>query len=473
MASKRDQLHAHQFQVQRTVSALVTRETDPEQPPFRRPGAAAFAGIGIAVVAMAAVGVYGLINPGGNDSWRDGESVIVEEETGTRYVYLDERLHPVANYTSALLALGSNAKTASVSRDSLVDVPRGPRIGIPDAPDALPGTDRLLDGGWTMCSHPTADETGTVAPRSVMLVGMQPPADLGEQAVLAYVPETGERHLLLSGYRHEISRTDAVAVSLALRATPAIRVSPAVIETIPAGKPIGPIAVPDIGKPSKAIPGRPELRNGQLVVVGTSAGSQHYLVEPTRLRPITELQYDLQRGFASTAKAYPDAEVSGIVVGMIEVGSTQQTSLPDPVDGDPPTVRPEFAEGGAPATLCLTFDPGSSVPRFALDPAMPGIDPMMATPRHTDDGVALADRVVVPPGGAAVVESMLSPSAPAGTLVLVTDMGIGYPLADRDVLPVLGYGNSEPVRLPAGVVSRIPMGSGLSHDAAMRRPPAV
>jgi hypothetical protein len=33
MASKRDQLHAYQFLVQRVISALVTRETDPEQPP--------------------------------------------------------------------------------------------------------------------------------------------------------------------------------------------------------------------------------------------------------------------------------------------------------------------------------------------------------------------------------------------------------------------------------------------------------
>jgi type VII secretion protein EccB len=477
MASKRDQLHAHQFLVQRTVSALVTRETDPEQPPFRRPGTAAFAGIGIAVVAMAAVGVYGLINPGGNDSWRDGQSVIVEEETGTRYVYLDERLHPVENYTSALLAIGDNATTASISRDSLAGVPRGPRIGIPDAPDALPGTDRgstvpVSSGscGWTMCSQQEPDDTGTVLPRSVMLVGMQPRADLGKQAVLAYVPETGARYLLMDGYRHEISRTDAVAVSLALRATPAIRVSPSVIEAVPAGKPIAPIAVPDMGKPSTAIPGRPELRNGQLVVVQTSGGSQHYLVEPARLRPITELQYDLQRGFASTAKAYPDAEVTGIVVGLIEVGSAQQTSLPEPAAGDPPTVRPAFAEGGVSATLCLTFDPGTAKPRFTLDPAMPEIDPMMATPRRTDDGVALADQVVVPPGSAAVVEAMPSESAPAGTLTLVTDMGTGYPLADRDVLKVLGYEHVEPVRLPAGLVSRIPMGSGLSHDAAMRRP---
>jgi hypothetical protein len=44
-----------------------------------------------------------------------------------------------------------------------------------------------------------------------------------------------------------------------------------------------------------------------------------------------------------------------------------------------------------------------------------------------------------------------------------------YPLAEPEVLGILGYENVRPIRLPASVVARIPMGSGLSHDAAMRR----
>ena len=436
MASKRDQLHAHQFMVQRAVSALVTRESDPEQPPFRRPGIAAFSGIAVAVIALAAVGVYGFINPGGKDSWRDGKSVVVEKETGTRFVYMDDRLHPVENYTSALLALGKHAPTMSVSRDSLVGVPRGPRIGIPDAPDALPGPDQLLGGGWTMCSHPSADVTGTVVPQSVLMVGMVPPTgqDLGDRGVLTYVPETGERYLMLRGYRHAIAKEDAVAVELALRADPAIRVSPAVVAAVPAGKPITPIAVPGIGQPSTAVPGRADLRNGQLVVVTTTRDTRYFLVEPARLRPITELQYDLQRGFASTATAYPDGQPSGIVISMIEAGSAAQATPDAAQAGDPPVTRPRFAQGGAAATLCLTFDPGQSVPRFSLDPAMPAIDPMMATPRRTEEGAELADRVVVPAGMAAVIEAMPSEHSPAGTLMLVSDLGVGYPLAEPAVL---------------------------------------
>ncbi|HEY0448953.1 type VII secretion protein EccB [Actinophytocola sp.] len=469
MASKRDQLHAYQFLVQRTVSALVTRETDPEQPPFRRPGNAAFGGLALAVIALAAVGVYGILVPGGNDSWRDGKSVVVEKETGTRYVYLDERLHPVANYTSALLAIDSSAKTVTVSRNSLMGVPRGPRIGIPDAPDALPGKGQLMSGGWTMCSQPLADPTGTMVPRSVLMVAQQPATGerLGANAVLLTAGE--ETFLVHNGYRHRIAPGDLTTVSVALRPTPALRVSPAVVEALPVGLPLRPIPVPGAGKPSSAIAGRPDLRAGQLFVTTTSRGVQHYLVEPARLRPITELQYDIQRAFAPTAAAYPGSKPVGLPLDLLDAGSARMATVAAPRAADPPSERPEFTYGADDATVCLTFSRHRFVPTVTMEPAMPEIDPMTATPRRTTGGTALADRVSVPAGHAVVVESMPSEDAPRGTLMVVTDMGMSYPLADQKVLEVLGYAGIEPVRMPAGLVARIPMGSGLSHEAAMRR----
>jgi type VII secretion protein EccB len=469
MASKRDQLHAYQFLVQRVISALVTRETDPEQPPFRRPVNGAFGGVAIAVIALAAVGVYGMINPGGNDSWMDGKSVVVEEETGTRYVYLDGRLHPVENYTSALLAIGEHAKTVDISRDSLAGVPRGPRIGIPDAPDALPGKDGLLDDGWTLCSQPAPDLTGTVVPTSVLMVGLPLPggASLQDRAVLADVPETGEQYLLHRGYRHLIGDPDAAAVGLALRPTPAVRVSPAVIESIPAGLPIAPIPVAKVGEPAHVA--RPDVLAGQLFAVSTSGGIQYYLAEVGQLRPITELQYDLQRAYQATAKAYPDSEPEALPLGLIEASGSPQPSVAPSKAGDPPAVRPEFVRAEEGAAVCLVFAPGADVPKVTIAPPMPPSDPLTATPRRTEEGAVLADRVLVPPGHAALVEAVPTMDAPRGTFAVVTDQGITHPVASAELLRVLGYDGVEPVRLPAGLVARIPMGSGLSHEAALRR----
>ncbi|MEE6258202.1 type VII secretion protein EccB [Plantactinospora sonchi] len=472
MATKRDQLQAHRFLGQRVLSALVTGETDPEQPPFRRPTGAALGSIAIAVLVLAAFGVYGFVVPGGNRAWRDGDAVIVVKETGTRYVYLDGRLHPVLNYASALLALERNAPTRSVSRESLVDVPRGPRIGIPDAPDALPGPRRILTGGWTLCSRPTTDPTGATVDTSALLVGTEPAGGLplDDNALLVEVPQTGDQYLIWRGYRHRIRQPDTVTVGLALRAEPRARVGLAVVDILPAGETIAPIPVRDVGKRSTAVPGRKDLRIGQLLTVQTSGGGvQHYLAGPDRLRMITELQYDIQLAYRETAKAYRGGEPVGVPLGLVAAAEARQETLPEATAGAAPTRRPEFAGAGrGPVTVCVTYDGDATVPRLRIDPELPALDSMTRTGGRTADGLPLADRVYVPPGRAALVEVLPSARAPVGTLVLVTDQGRAHPLGDRQVPAILGYGRVTPVRLPAGLVTRVPMGSGLDPTAARR-----
>src|SRR4051794_28754878 len=135
MSSRQDQLHSYQFMVQRVVAALVMRETDPARSPFRRIAGSTLVGVLLAVLALGGVAAYAVINPGGSAAWRDESAVIVERETGAIYLYRDQLLHPVLNYTSALLILGTpGAKSIEASRASLADTPRGPAWGIADAP---------------------------------------------------------------------------------------------------------------------------------------------------------------------------------------------------------------------------------------------------------------------------------------------------------------------------------------------------
>ncbi|MEV6493006.1 type VII secretion protein EccB, partial [Actinoplanes sp. NPDC051633] len=345
MATRRDQLQAQRFLAQRVHSALVIRETDPEQPPFRRPAAAAFGSIALALVVLVGFGVYGFLAPGGNRAWRAGDVVIVEKETGARYVYVAERLHPVLNYTSALLALGRSARTVRVSRESLIGVPRGPRIGIPDAPDALPRADRLLTAGWSLCSRPTADRTGAPVDESILLAGADPAGarPLGEAALLVEVASTRDQYLIWRGHRHRIGRPDTVTVGLALRAEARARVGAALVDILPAGEAIAPLRVRAPGRASTAVPRRSELLTGQLVVVQTPAGAQHYLVEKDSLRPITELQYDIQLVAPVTAKAYSGVESVGIPIGLAAAAEARMALGPPPGAASPPASRPVFA----------------------------------------------------------------------------------------------------------------------------------
>ena len=209
MASRRDQVQSYQFFVQRMTSALVAREPDPDAAPFRRLGGAGLGGIMIAVLCLAAVGVYGLVRPGGSTSWKDGAAVIVEKETGTRYVYRDGLLHPVLNYSSALLALGSPV-TKQVSRNSLTGTARGSRIGIQDAPDALPDPKRMLDGPWTLCSQPASNAAGDLVATTVLTVGRRPTGgrEPGEAALLARDDVTDVLYLVWHDHRHQPPRSN-------------------------------------------------------------------------------------------------------------------------------------------------------------------------------------------------------------------------------------------------------------------------
>jgi type VII secretion protein EccB len=476
MATKREQLQSHQFLVQRVVSALILRESDPEQPPFRKPLGAAFASIAVALLILAGFTVYGVIVPGGKNAWRDGKSIIVEKETGTRFVYVDGRLHPTTNYVSALLAKGSFAPLMNVSAKSLAEVPRGPRIGIPDAPDSLPSARGLLGGPWSLCSEPSRDSSGAAVDESVLMVDRVPAAGqvVGDRAVLVAVAETGDQYLLWNGYRHQIREADIVMVGAALRSEPWATVGVELIDGLPSGAPLRPIQVTGLGQPSKAIPGNRSLRNGQLLVAQTSDGvRQYYLAEADRLRPITPLQYDIQTAYKPTSKVYNGRQPVALPIGLVDAGQAKQGSAPSTAPDQLPPQRPEFV---GPRTngssLCATFGPGAEVPQLSVDVAMPPRDELAMTAARNGRGTPLADRVVVPPGHAALVEAMPSSQTPAGTVLLISDQGVAYPLAGQDVQKTLGYDGVRPIRMPAGLVARIPLGSGLDPKAAAVQPAA-
>ena len=468
MASKRDQLQAYQFVVQRATSALVAGETDLEQPPFRRPVTSSFIGVALAIVALACVGVYGMIVPGGNDAWRDANAVVVEEETGTRFVYLDGRLHPVSNYASALLLVGSNATTRSVSRDSMVDVPRGPRLGIPDAPDALPGKERLLTGAWSLCSTPASDVAGDRVEESVLIVGEEPAGGhvLGDQALL--VRSADERYLVWRGHRHRLADYAVTGTGLALSAQPWARVGRAWLDVLPEGEPISPIPVRDAGQPSTAVPGK-ALRIGALLQMLTTSGTtQYYLADRDALIPISELQYDVQRAYAPTRAAYPDGEPTALPLSSSQ--ATTAARREPRADSDVPARLPQVARlRDGESTVCAVFPPDASVPRLRVDATPPPADPMAVTTGRSPEGTPLADRVHIRPGWAAVVEAMPSARAQVGTLVVVTDTGRRYTVVSQEVLGTLGYGGVRPVRLPGGLVARLPAGPALDPAAAARQ----
>ncbi|WBB71203.1 type VII secretion protein EccB [Micromonospora sp. WMMD1128] len=453
MASRQDQLHSYQFTVQRAVAALVMRETDPPQSPFRRLAGAGLASVLVAAIALGAVALYGLFT-GGGSSWRDTGAVIVEKESGARFVYRDEKLHPVLNYASALLIIGADRPTTVlVTRRAIDGVPRGLPLGIADAPDSLPAPDRLVRDGWTLCSSVTG-EAGQDQARSALLIGRDAAGGraLGDRGLLVRHPDGG-LHLLWHDRRYLLRDTDRVLAALAATRARAVPVAAALLNTIPAGVDLAPPPVGDLGVPSGGIAG---ATVGDVYLVRNSGGGRQYAVAARDgLAGITELQAALL--LARTGQGEPEPITLGRFAAL--------PKLPDLVPGGPtapPAVPPRLAASEAGA-LCARAGDDAGVREIRLGVTAPDL---AAVARTSGGRGGLADQVVVEPGRGALVEAVAAPGATGGAVCVVTDLGRRYALAGADVPGMLGYAGVRPVRLPAGLVDLLPAGSPLDPEAA-------
>ncbi|GIG90952.1 type VII secretion protein EccB [Plantactinospora endophytica] len=461
MPSRQDQLHSYQFMVQRVVGALVMRETDPAQSPFRRAAGATLASVLIALIGIGGSVVYGVFVGGGATKWKDSSVVIVEKESGAQYVYYENTLHPVLNYASALLIVGQPApKTVSVSRKSLEGQPRGVTLGIRDLPESLAPSNRLVSGGWTICSEPPTGAGG--APKSTLLIGRSAPGgkDLGEQGVLAEHPN-GQLFLIWHNRRHLIENPDVVVDALWGIDSRRVPVAPALLNALPAGADLGEIRIPNAGEPSEAVDG---AKIGEVFLVERQGGGRQFAVaQRDGLYNITELQADI----LLTTDAVKQGRETRLSQGQYGAIPKKGALVPGN-DAAAPESTPDIAaaEGGV---VCGDVPDDRGVQTIRLGADMAGVPDPPATTAQSARGGTLADLVVLEPGRGVVVEAAAAPGATGGAISVVTDQGRRHPVTSGEVLGNLGYGAAKRVRMPAGLVTLIPDGPALDPAKARDR----
>jgi type VII secretion protein EccB len=465
MASRTENMQSHQFTLQRVTAALAVRDPDPIASPVRRSAGTAFAGVMIAVVALAAVAAYGVLRPGDSTTWRDGKSVIIERETGARFVYRDGVLHPTLNYASALLILGSSQPaTAIVSHASLAGVPRGAPLGIPGAPDPLPAASDLLTGAWTLCSRPGPQPPGvaTVPAESLLVVGADASANgipgqvvTHTEAVLAQ-DRAGGYHLLWNGHRFAIRSPDVVLTALTWRGQEPAQVADALLNAIPPGDDLVPLTVSGRGQ-SSAFTGH---RVGEVIKATSQGGAATFgLVRPDGVAAITQIQADL-------LAADPANGLGGAVtVTQAQLAAAPVSSSLVPAgDTAPPPNTPDLASPGEHGGVCASFGDAANPPQVSVLAARP------TAAGETPATRAGVDFVAVQPGRGAIVDSVASPGAPSGLLGVVSDLGMLFPVPSTAVLTTLGYSGSQPHVLPSSLVALLPRGNALDPAAAGATP---
>ncbi|MFV0532607.1 MAG: type VII secretion protein EccB [Cumulibacter sp.] len=469
MATKRDLFQSYQFSLRRVVSGLVLRETDPAQTPLRRLGGAMFGSVMVAVLAVAVSGVIGVINGGGNTTWKDAGEVFLEEETGATYAWLEDpqtrefALHPVLNYASAALLVG-NPTPVSVSQASLAGAPRGPRLGIAGAPDSIPQPDSFLADPWVMCSGMTKTETGDLTPRTTLLVGQSDPGgnSIGDGSLLLADMNSDAVYLVWHGHRFLLPDPDPAITALGLRDAPQIEVGPALLDSLPVGQEIKPLATSSAGQSSSAVK---QYKVGQVLVDATT--KQFYLVRKDDLRNISEVEANVTLSAPGTSAAYDGKSPTALEVDNAVVTAAPREDLPPSSFDDAPRDIPTPAQvSSASSTVCASLGSNSAELDVAVDPSSEDDQYALATPQRTSNGTVLADQVLVRGGHAVYVRSAQSPTATDGALYLVTDEGVRFAVPGEQAAAALGLDQVSPVTMPATLVARIPEGPALDPVSA-------
>ncbi|AXI74537.1 type VII secretion protein EccB [Streptomyces cavourensis] len=488
MQSKRDQVQAHGFMMGRLSSGLLTADPDAPESPLGRTTRGVVFGLLVTVLIGAGATVYGLLRPGGNETWRKGENLVVNRETGARYLWTgtDGVLHPVRNYASARLIGGAQLKAVDVSTASLRDVPVGSPAGIPGAPDTLPGPAQLDAGSWHMCvtgpdgalpsTSGAVTGAGVEQAGATTLVAGAPleTQDVGaDRGVLVSGPDRAE-YLVWRGSRLPLDRASDARNALGYGSERAMPVSAAFLDALAPGPTLKPPEIPGRGEEGPALGGEPS-RVGQLFEVSVPGGdSTYHLLRKDGLVPLSRLEAALVLGDPATQKdAYQGSSPKARAVGAdaLRTHRAKDSATPPATGAELPRTPPAPQSAPRGTALCAQVDGGNGGARIrsVLVP-LTGLAPVafsQGAAQPLAEACASTDATVVRPGHGALVRALhASGAAHAATTYLVAENGVKYRVPGKDALAALGYGEGDIGSVPAPLLAALPTGADLDPAAA-------
>lgn len=448
MQTRRDQLAAYRYSVRRVMSALMGSDPEQAEQPMRRIASATLAGILVAVLCLTGAGFYGRMR-GGPSTWQRSDVLIVERETGSRYVWTGSELRPVLNYTSARLLLKQpDAQTVKVSRSAIAGARRGAPVGITGAPDSLPDARHVVKAPWAVCA--TQGEDDAV---STLIIGTRVNGTaLGDDSLL--VRSGSEPFLIWHGKRLPVTANDLR--SLGLDGQRALAVPAPWINALPAGPDLVPPRIAGRGGAGTDVAGK-RTRIGDVVRATSAAGVQWYASLADGLSPISETQALLLTG--SQGAALVDATTADV--------NDSRNSQHRLESIDTPALKPTLAASGVGTPVCVETVagdgtvPASPVVSFGGDlgiliPARPEGSPTTQT----------VDQLVIEPGHVAVVSMLTSGDDAAPGMFLITDAGLRFAVPVADVAAWLGYSSVRPLPIPSRLLALVPQGPALDPVSA-------
>jgi type VII secretion protein EccB len=440
MQTQRDHVHAHQFQMGRMSSALVIGDPASDEIPSRRALIGLLAGTLVAVLTVVGFGIYGWLVPGGNTSWKQAGTIIVEKETGNRYLFLGGTLRPVRNLTSAMLAVnGGTVKL--VSTKSLAGVPHGPAVGIDGAPQTPPPAGQVSPGPWLVCL------SGQASTGPGLNLDPKAPATALADGEFLLVRSGDERYVVRAAVKHRLD-DDAAAAALGVTTVVPVPAGSDWIGELPDGPPLAAAEIPGAGTAGPPIDGRPARIGDLFEQPGVNgAAEQLFVLTRTGLAALDRTESML---LAAASGATPRQLSAAAVAAAPRSGDRTWTGrLPDLA-----TARFTDPAGRA---VCAR----QSSTRGVVSTAIVFTDPANA---------ATTTGRYVPPGSGMVVFGLPLPERATSSnvpLYLISDDGVRHRLADSKTVQALKLGTVTPVGMPRWLIDGLPAGPDLSQEAIL------
>ncbi|MDG9704481.1 type VII secretion protein EccB [Streptomyces sp. DH37] len=497
MASRRDELNAYTFAKKRLVSAFLQPSPTGTEEGAPRPLRAVLPGLVVGVLILAGFGAWGMFKPKAPKGWDNPhEKVIIGSESTTRYVVLETRgkkqLHPVLNLASAKLLLDPQKFGIVKVDEKVLDsgrIPHGATIGIPYAPDRLPGKEEATKAKrWAVCVQPGDDGVQkavfVLADRDRDRVEGKGRLSGGE---VMYVRGPDRRlHIVdAGGTAYPIAPNDTLLRTVVGSTRPQ-DVTADWLQTFRTGDPIDfPEAFTDIGEPAGA-PGSLDAeanRVGMVLRAPSGTGLQHYVVVKGGVRPVTDFMAKLLLNSPEATVLGQQAEARNVSAGAIRPDGTPYGGRLDWPRKEAAAANPS---GGGRDTLCNVLRGVDEKKGTTELSTWAGEDYPATLPNG-------ATSAYVTPGSGLLFRQIKGRETGSGGVFLVTDTGLRYAVqansdSGRDESEIgtdgrrkdprqavqegnqaqirLGYEGARPVPVPATWSGFLPTGPRLSTSAA-------
>ncbi len=460
---------------------------------------ATIGGVVLACVGCIGFLVWGLF--GGKGSVPDPGSVVIAKESGSVYVVTaddaaDKRLIPMLNMASAKLLVmaqggggqGQAIEPTTVKEAALAEFPRGPRTGMPNAPEFLPSASDPAPAAWAVCDE--ADVNGALGQQraeesakisTTVMGGVshhgQPLAD--DQSLFVQDTASGQQYLVynvdpdLSGRSSSMhtvkARIDpneaAVTEMYGLNSAVPRQVSTHMLNAIPEVAPLELPQVPNKGGSSPNLPSGQSIGDVVKQTVPGDAEKYFLLLENGKQQISAGAAAVMHASGTNSTNIDAIPNITGKLPNVNDVpeGIEQLGNFPAKVPNPVPfrdfnsSCLSWVDNGGNHEIRATLHRDGVHTPKAPVELA------------QSDDSGPNVDHFFMPPGKAAVVHGNTNEAGSGiGPIYFVSDQGVVYGVKDPPTAQGLGVINApgEIKDAPGWVMRTLPKGDFLDPAQA-------